>query len=63
MAQCACACEQSIYEITLHQYGPLLESLYGGRGTVGLVRACALFCDCVLMCGQQMAFCTADVIT
>lgn len=44
MAQCAGACEQSIYEITLHQYGPLLESLHGGGGTVGLVRTCVLFC-------------------
>lgn len=64
VARCPCVCERSIYEITLHQYVPLQEPLYEeGEGEFGVVRVYALIFACVPMCGQKMAFCTADVIT
>ena len=41
------------------------EAIAWGRGKIGFVSVCVYFsvCVCVSMCGQKMAFCTADVIT
>lgn len=49
VVQCACAHEQSIYEIILHQYGPLLRPLRGGGENwfYKCVYICVYVCLCV----------------